>query len=95
MRVILELFRIIFIFILIGVVAWLVVGNIYTIRGVNEDYHWVAAIGIYVFVFVLYRNKLQFSGWYKGKGREKLSKKTTIVLISGSVFLLVLPLFLS
>ncbi|WP_071394867.1 hypothetical protein [Bacillus tuaregi] len=94
MRVILELLRIIIIFMILGSLAWLVIGNIYTINEVAERYQWVAALGIYVALFVLYRNKLQFSGWYKGKGREKLSRAATISILCCSIFMLTLPIIL-
>lgn len=45
-------------------------------------------------LFVLYRNKLQFSGWYKGKGRERLSKAATIILMCSSIFMLTLSAIL-
>ena len=44
-----------------------------------------------MFIFVLYRNKLQFSGWYKGEGKEKLSKTVSQTLITISVILLLFP----
>ncbi|MDL4842413.1 hypothetical protein [Aquibacillus rhizosphaerae] len=94
MRVILELLRIFFIFMLLGGLAWSVIGNIYTINEVTEKYQWIAAIGIYVSLFVLYRNRFQFSGWYKGKGREKLSKPITLLLLCCSIFMLTLPIIL-
>ncbi|MBP1947199.1 hypothetical protein [Virgibacillus litoralis] len=94
MRVILELLRIIFIFMLLGGLVWLVIGNIYTINEVTESYQWIAALGIYVSLFVLYRNRFQFSGWYKGKGRKKLSQPTTLLLMCCSIFMLTLPIIL-
>ncbi|WP_147533278.1 hypothetical protein [Bacillus marasmi] len=94
MRVILELIRIVFIFLLLGGLAGLAIENIYTINDVTERYQWIGALGIYVSLFVLYRNKFQFSGWYKGKGRKRLSKAATINLLSCSIFMLTLPIIL-
>lgn len=34
-----------------------------------------------LFILVFYRNKLQFSGWYKGKEVKKLSNRTTWTLV--------------
>ena len=39
-----------------------------------------------VITFVVSRNKLQFSGWYKGKGREKLPKPFSLMLNLGFNF---------
>jgi hypothetical protein len=96
MRFLLELLRIIFIFALLGSLLGLLLENVYLIFGFNiEKYGWLATMGIYVLLFVLYRNKLQFTGWYTGKGREKLPKKVSQILIGCSVLLLILPPTLS
>lgn len=91
MRTILELLRIIAIFGLLGSLGWVIVGNIYTVNEAIESYSWLGAVAILVLFFVLYRNKLQFSGWYKGKGRKKLPEKVSITLISISVLLIISP----
>ena len=57
----------------------------------TEKYGWMGFIAIILLFFVLYRNKLQFSGWYKGKGREKLPKNVYQILIFSGVVLLLLP----
>ncbi|MBU5268232.1 hypothetical protein [Virgibacillus proomii] len=43
------------------------------------------AIGVAIIIFILYRNKFQFSGWYKGKQVKRLSKTTTRILVASSV----------
>ncbi|ADU29203.1 hypothetical protein [Evansella cellulosilytica] len=91
MRVILELLRIICLFMILGGLAWIVLGNIYAINEGIESYQSIAGLGVYVFLFVLYRNKFQFSDWYKGRGRVKLSKPVTITLVSCSIFMMILP----
>ena len=45
-------------------------------------------IAIYSLLFVLYLNKLQFSGFYNGPYRQKLSPKSTTTLITVSVFII-------
>ncbi|MBB6452663.1 glucose dehydrogenase [Salirhabdus euzebyi] len=95
MRVILELLRIIFIFIILGTLAWELIKNIYTINEVTERYQVFAVIGIFLLLFVLYRNKLQFSGWYQGNKRVKLTTLHTKIIICCSVLLIIFPLFLS
>lgn len=56
-----------------------------------EKYSWLSVIATFLLIFVMYRNKFQFSGWYEGEGKEKLPKKVTQILISSSVVLIVLP----
>lgn len=94
MRIILELLRIIIIFILLGGLVWAIIGDFYTINEVTERYSWLGSIAILLFIFVLYRNKLQFSGWYKGKGREILPKLFSFMLILVSILLIISPFIL-
>ena len=89
MRTSLELLRIILILGILGALGWAVIGN--TINEATESYSWLSTIAILILLFVLYRNKLQFSGWYKGKGKVKLPKAGTVTLISSSIFLIILP----
>ena len=96
MRVLLELIRIIFIFAVVGSVVGYFLGNLYLEIGIDtEEYGWMGFIAILILMFVLYRNKLQFSGWYKGKGREKLPKIVSQILIFSAISLLLLPPVLS
>ncbi|WP_419961786.1 hypothetical protein [Psychrobacillus sp. BM2] len=92
----LELIRILFImFIFIGILGYFV-GEVYIEIGTDIDkFGWMTYIAIPLLFFVLYRNKLQFSGWYKGKGREKLPKIVSQILIFTSISLLFLPPVLS
>ncbi len=91
MRVILELLRIIFIFLLLGGLAWTVLNHIYSFYGGIRSYKWIGAIGIYIALFVLYRNIFQFSGWYQRKGRKKLPHNMTFVLLGVSILCILLP----
>ena len=95
MRTMLELLRIVVIIGLLGGLGWVVIENIYSINEITQNYSWLGALAILILLFVLYRNKLQFSGWYKGKGRKKLSKKISVTLISLSVVLIITPFILS
>lgn len=95
MRTTLELLRIVVIIGLLGGLGWVVIENIYTINEITQNYSWLGALAILILLFVLYRNKLQFSGWYKGKDRKKLSKKISVTLISLSVVLIITPFILS
>ncbi|MCR6522388.1 MULTISPECIES: hypothetical protein [Lysinibacillus] len=95
-KIFLELIRIIILFSIIGCVMWGGARLIYTSFDINVDGSyagWLGGIAIYSLLFVLYRNKLQFSGFYNGPYRQKLSPTTTTIFITISVFLLILPLF--
>lgn len=94
MRIILELLRIMIIFILLGGLVWAIIGNMYTINEVTESYSWLGSIALLLLFFVIYRNKLQFSGWYEGKGREKLPKLFSLMLIWFSIVLIISPFIL-
>ncbi|WP_245835701.1 hypothetical protein [Virgibacillus ndiopensis] len=74
MKVVLELLRIIFIFAILGALAWLILGEVYSINTDIQEYQWGGAIGIYTLLFVLYRNKLQFSGWSRVRGEKNYQR---------------------
>lgn len=96
MKVLLELIRIVFIFVFFGGILSAFINYVYSKLGTNtETFGWIGFFAILILFFVLYRNKFQFSGWYIGKGREKLQKKVSKLLISISILLLVLPPILS
>src|SRR5699024_10297542 len=89
MRTLLELVRIIAIFGLLGALGWIIIGNIYTVNNAIESYSELGALAILVLLFVLYRNKLQFCGWYKGNGRPKLPRKVSNALIFVPVLMMI------
>ena len=96
MKVLLELLRIAFMFVLVGGILSFFINHVYSKLDTNTDiYGWMGGVGILILFFVLYRNKFQFSGWYTAKGREKLPKNVAKLLISSSIFLLILPPILS
>lgn len=90
----LELLRIILIFAFLGALGWFIIQGIYAVNGVAEGYAWLGGVAILLLLFVFYRNKLQFSGWYKGKNRVKLPKSVSIILISCSIILMIIPILL-
>lgn len=96
MRFLLKLLRIFFIFLVPIVILGAVFENIYiNMDNGAEKYSWISLIAIFIFMYVLYRNKYQFNGWDEGKGKEKLSKKISLTLITISAILLLLPLIFS
>jgi|HigsolmetaAR203D_1030402.scaffolds.fasta_scaffold28250_1 hypothetical protein len=89
---ILELMRIIIIILLLGPLCVYGLATIYSKIGIYDDkYDWNLLLGALFLIFVLYRNKLQFSGWYTGKGRQKLSKWATLIFIIVSALFVLSP----
>jgi len=95
MRVALELVRILVIFGILGALGWTILEQLYTLNKGASNYSIFGAIAIVLLLFVFYRNKLQFSGWYTGKERVKLPKKGTAVILSIAGLLIFLPFLLS
>lgn len=96
MKILLELLRLIFLFAIIGGMSGYVLEKVYgSIDSHTEKYSWMGFLAILILYFVLYRNKLQFGGWYKGAERKKLPIRLSQVLISLSVVLILLPPILS
>ncbi|MBT2583289.1 hypothetical protein [Planococcus sp. ISL-109] len=95
MRTFLEFFRIVAILIMLGAGGGMILASLYSSDSGTEPYTWLGGIAVLLLIFVLYRNKLQFSGWYKGKGRDKLPRTVTILLLSASLLLLVSPFIFS
>lgn len=91
MRVGLEFLRMVLIFVFVGAVVWLLLGPLYTIKETVEQYQWLGALGVYLLLFVMYRNRWQFSGWYQGDGRKRLPTLVTKLLVSLAVVLMLLP----
>jgi len=96
MGFLLKLFRIFFIFVVPIVIVGAIFKNIYiNIDTGAEKYSWISLIAIFIFMYVLYRNKYQFNGWDERKDKEKLSKGISLTLITLSAILLSLPLIFS
>ncbi|WP_188393087.1 hypothetical protein [Compostibacillus humi] len=90
MRILLELLRILILFLFLGLVGWNLINNVYLNNQVDSSFTWLGGAAIFLILFVLYRNKLQFSGWYRGR-KKKLPKLTTYVIIALSLLLILLP----
>lgn len=86
------------IFLVFGAIMGSIIKACYAMIGINVDDRiggWLVGCAILIFLFVVYRNKLQFHGFYKSEGQTKLSKKVTYSLISCSILLLVVAPILS
>ena len=63
MRMILELLRVIFILLILMAIFDAFFENLYLWIGNGaEKYSWLSLIASFILIFVLYRNKFQFSG---------------------------------
>ncbi|TQR19462.1 hypothetical protein FG384_12510 [Psychrobacillus vulpis] len=91
MKILLELLRIIIIFVFFGSLGVMVIRNTYKSLEVTETYSWIGEISILIILFVLYKNKWQFTGCYKRKDREKLAKRVSLTLILISIVLIISP----
>lgn len=92
-RILLETIRIIVLFFIIGGFLNELVKEVYISFGTDmTSYGWIGSVAILIIFTVLYRNKLQFSGWYIGK---RLPKIVTHILVSVATLLLFLPPILS
>ncbi|WP_150915865.1 hypothetical protein [Robertmurraya sp. DFI.2.37] len=92
----LEIIRIIFIMAFLGTLLGLVLSSFYSSFNIEtEKYGWIGGVSILIVIFILYRNKLQFSGWYKSKNNKKLSKSSFTLLSIFSILLVLLPVLLS
>lgn len=87
---ILELLRIIlFMAILLAVLGWaerfvsqLIIGE--------ARYHWLMMFGNLILFFIFYRNKLQFTGWYRSSRNKKLNRFTTKGLLLLAISMIVI-----
>lgn len=91
-RGLLELLRILIIFAFLGGIFGWLVDSLYRSMGlIHEPYIGLGYISVLLFLFILYRNKWQFGGWYEGKGRRKLSKTITWALLVAAVLFFMIP----
>lgn len=98
MRLSLELIRILAIFLIIGGLLSSFAFALYASFGfevANTNGGMLVGVAILLILFVLYRNKLQFSGFYKGKGMTKLQRKVSLSLLTCSVLMLLMAPFLA
>jgi hypothetical protein len=92
-KVLLEVFRIIAIFFVLGSLMGGLMKLMYASLGINVDNTtgaWLVGSSIIILLFVLYRNKLQFSGFYTSEGSVKLTRNVSISLVLCSVLMLIL-----
>ncbi|TDF98616.1 hypothetical protein [Paenibacillus piri] len=87
-----EFARFIVIFALGLAILGEVEGAIYSMIGVapGGNMWWMAGLANVLLLQIVYRNRLQFSGWLKSPANRKLSGRTTMLLASVSLLLLLI-----
>ena len=95
MRLTLELLRITVFLGVLGILGWTLLINVYPTDELTQKYAWLGGLALFILLFILYRNKIQFSGWYTGEKRKKLSKNVSRTLILLSIILIITPFILS
>lgn len=88
----LELFRVLLIVVFLGALISAGITFVYhlihlSVGGLGFLFVFLATL---MFLFVLYRNKFQFHGFFRGKQLQKLSEKLTFVLIVIAVLLVII-----
>lgn len=91
MRVLFEVARIVCICLLLGAVGFLLVDQLY--RNFQTALDWLGTIGIFLLIFLLYRNKLQFTGWYRSKKQAAFRKEITLTISILGVVCVLFPIF--
>ena len=74
MSAFLELLRVAAILIVLAFGGGMILTSVYSSDSGTEPYSWLGGIAVVLLIFVLYRNKLQFSGWHKSESRDKLPR---------------------
>lgn len=95
MKVLLELLRIAIIFFLLGSLGAMLLTSIYSSDTIASQYTWLGIIALIITTFVVYRNKLQFSGWFQSEKSEKLPKRFSNILLSIAAILFISPFLIS
>lgn len=85
-RFFLELIRIVAIFLLGGALLNTLIPLIFSTFGIEKMNIVLISIATLLLLFILYKNNLQFSGWYKSGDQKPLPKLVTKRYLSLRVF---------
>ncbi|MFK7692926.1 hypothetical protein [Paenibacillus sp. HJGM_3] len=91
-RILLEIVRVLVIYVLGGWLLWLLENHVY---GGNLAFSSIAALFLAntMIILILYRNVFMHTGWYQGENDKKLPKKVTLGMTVVIAVLIGLPLF--
>lgn len=95
MKIFLELLRIAIIFFLVGSIGAMLLTSIYSSDAIASQYTWLGIIALIITIFVLYRNKLQFSGWFQSEKNKKLPKSVSNTFLCIAAILFISPFLIS
>lgn len=90
----LEMLRVVLLMMIMGAAMSALFKQVYLFLGFSGVNGYLIGIAIFLWLFVMYRNKWQFAGWYKGKKREKLPRRISFALLVCSALLIILAPFL-
>jgi len=93
--IILEVLRVLFIYIvgvllLSNVEMWIY--DLFSVKITEIFMIGLLCLANSIIIFVLYRNILQFSGWFNSAKGDRLNKGTTLFLMVTSIILLIIPI---
>lgn len=95
MRVLLELVRIGLFILIVGWLGSYLLFYVYGHDSVAMNYRAFGLVALFINIFVLYRNRLQFSGWTQREDPKPLSKRWTRILLFMSFLFFLMPFIIS
>ena len=92
LKFLLEIARIIFIFIGLGGLVWFAFfTHFYSLSAGAQNYQAIGALGVLLLIYILYKNKFQHFGWVRREPSDKLSSSFTVTLITVAAALIIFP----
>ena len=76
-----------------GILAKLIYTG-FEIKDADTNGAWLVEGSILISLFVLYRDKLRFYGFYKGDEKVKLPRRLSAILVSSSIIMLIIALLI-
>lgn len=93
-EILFEFFRVLILLFLLMIILSYPIRILYDLIGVGtSNYFFIPEFAIFLLIYVIYSNKLQFTGFYT-KGAKKLSSKVTWSIVSISLLLLSIPIII-
>ncbi|QQE74803.1 hypothetical protein KDJ56_02120 [Brevibacillus composti] len=89
-RFLLELIRVVLVMFLGLMILGQIENVVYAWIGAVPNW-WAAFVANFLLLLILYRNKLQFSGWFPSNTGRPLSKTATRIFLSTALALLIFP----
>lgn len=90
----LEMVRMLVLLLLVSALLGSLENGLFKMIHNREAIPWLFTAGNLLLYFVLYRNKLQFQGWYRSAHNRKLKTVTTVMLTGISLLFILLPFVL-